>query len=470
VSYITGLAGGSQGYFADSNGTPRLFLADEAWGVPSGAGQFYSGPSYGYANAWQNDMANFLTVRANQGFTVITADPYGNSIHGGNDNGTTWDGVAPFTTPFNVFNSSFWTRIDFFISFAATVGITVNLNVAYTYDWGTAGNGDGSGTLFTSMTGAQATAYGVALGNRYGSTPNLIWMFGDDYSQTLDTLFTDIMTGIQSTGDTHAASIEYYPSGTTSHRDLSAPTGGTPFTWGSAYATYNWVYYYWSSYYGVEEAYADPAAPLPVIWADGFFYGDAGSPYDERIMRNMVWWALSSGARGCTTGSDAVFPWNAGSQSALTSETWFAQQALNVRKAFESLPGWHTLVPDVNSKLVTSGRGTRAGYNSGHFLSANIPDSYVTASRSPDGKLAVIYCQVAFSITVDQTMMAAGYTATWIDPASGGTFATAAGSSYSSSGRGNNSAGDPDWALVLQAPDPQRAVPARVTAGSSSRR
>lgn len=452
VPVITRLSstGTTAGWFVDQYGTPRLWLADEAWGLPANAGGVGSG-------TWQHDITNFLATRSSQGFTVITVDPYGNSIHGGNDDGTTLDGVAPFTVKFNVFNETFWTRIDYLIDTAAAYGITINLDVCYTYDFGVAGSGDGSGTLLTGMTDAQALAYGTVLGNRYKNRKNLMWFFGDDYSpplshtDPLDSTFINVINGIRSAGDTHEASIEYYPSGTTSHRDLSAPTGGTPFYWGTTYATYNWVYYYWSTYYGIESAYADPTAPLPVVWGDGFFYGDAGSaPTDQQIMRSMVWWALSSGARGCTTGSDAIYPWNSGSAAASTSETWFASQAKPVRTLIESLPGWWKLAPDVSSTLVTAGRGTRAGYNGGHFLGGNIPDSYVTASYVADGSLAVIYCQAAFSITINQSVMQAGYKAYWADPASGTMTLTTSGSTYSSSGLGNNSAGNPDWALILK--------------------
>jgi hypothetical protein len=63
----------------------------------------------------------------------------------------------------------------------------------------------------------------------------------------------------------------------------------------------------------------------------------------------------------------------------------------------------------------------------------------------------VIYSGKALNITIDQSKMAAGYTVTWIDPVTGATFAGTPGSTYNSTtARGNNSAGDPDWVLVLK--------------------
>jgi hypothetical protein len=79
-------------------------------------------------------------------------------------------------------------------------------------------------------------------------------------------------------------------------------------------------------------------------------------------------------------------------------------------------------------------------------------DAYVTASRTPTGSLAVIYMSHASSITVDQTRMAAGYGAKWYDPASGAVQSATPGTTYNSAPLGNNSAGDPDWVLVLASP------------------
>jgi hypothetical protein len=69
---------------------------------------------------------------------------------------------------------------------------------------------------------------------------------------------------------------------------------------------------------------------------------------------------------------------------------------------------------------------------------------------------------VAMSVTIDQSRLGAGYTATWVDPASGATQAAATGPAYSSSGLGNNSAGNADWVLVLQGPATATAGPSPV--------
>jgi hypothetical protein len=56
------------------------------------------------------------------------------------------------------------------------------------------------------------------------------------------------------------------------------------------------------------------------------------------------------------------------------------------------------------------------------------------------------------SIGINQSVMKPGYTATWVDPASGAQYSTTAGANYSSQSLGRNSAGIADWLLVLHAP------------------
>ena len=157
-------------------------------------------------------------------------------------------------------------------------------------------------------------------------------------------------------------------------------------------------------------------------------------------------------------GDEAVWPWASGSAAAVTGSTFHTAFIPAVSAAFAALPGWHRLYPDTGSQLVTAGRGTHvAAIVSGGSATPYIvnTDNYVTASRTPDtgsgSTLAVIYCGLAMSITIDQTKMKAGYTATWLDPANGASFPGVAGSTYNSTtARGNNSAGDPDWVLVLK--------------------
>ncbi|HEY2267527.1 MAG TPA: DUF4038 domain-containing protein [Streptosporangiaceae bacterium] len=442
TSYITGLAGGSTGYFVDGTGAPVLALKDDIWGIVTNAGAWNGGD-------WQADMTTCLSTRASQGFTTImTAAVAMSHIGAADDTGNSWDGVSPFTTPWSVLNDTYWQRIDYLITTAASYGITIVLNIMFTYALDAAGN------VMNGITGAGATAYGTALGNRYKTVPNLMWNFGDDYDQTYPTQFANCIDAIRAAGDTHLATIENSLTGSTSRYDVSSPAN-TAWDWGSTYAAYQWCYEYAESYFCVEYAYNEAAPLLPVTYADGMYWGEvasgAATANDNAIRRNQ-WWALSSGARGFGTGDNNVYQWQSTSNAAQTGDgSWFTW-AGTIRAYLQSLQGWYNLIPDTSSQLVTGGRGTRAAYNGSAgqgYISAN---TYVTASRTPDKTLAVIYLPAATTITIDQSKMAAGYGAKWVDPATCAIQAATIGSSYNSAPLGNNSTGNPDWVLVLASP------------------
>src|SRR5438094_1076008 len=130
---------------------------------------------------------------------------------------------------------------------------------------------------------------------------------------------------------------------------------------------------------------------------------------------------------------------------------------------------FQTLVPDQNHTLLTGGYGT---YNDNNVHLSQV--DYATAAKSSDGSLAVIYTPVAHTLTVAMGNFGGPVTAKWFDPTNA-TFQTVAGSPFPNSGShnfttpGNNSSGDPDWVLLLQAqaggtPTPTPTATATATA------
>src|SRR5439155_3141959 len=88
----------------------------------------------------------------------------------------------------------------------------------------------------------------------------------------------------------------------------------------------------------------------------------------------------------------------------------------------------------------------------------NVSDSdYATAAKTPDGTLAVVYTPVRHTLTIALNNFNSRVTARWYDPTANA-FAAIPGSPFPNIGThnfttpGNNSAGDPDWVLLLQAP------------------
>lgn len=465
--FITGLAGSGAGYFTDNTGAPRMVLGDAVWALCGNVGRWSSG-------AWQADYDTYLATRAGQGFTVVYTKPMG-TVQSGNidSNGGTFDGLFPFqggagANPSTGLTASYWARIDYFLASALAQGLTVFLNaIGYSSDFDS-----GPGPL-AGKSSTEFQAYGAAVGARYASQPNLVWLVADDYFGDNDGLISSFLTGLRGAGAAQPVTIENFPE-TTSRRDDSTSTS---LAWGAANGQFNFCYSYNVTYFMIEKAYLE-ASPVTVIQGDGYFY-QGGSSYStspayDRAVRQDAWHALSSGARGIVTGDEATWQWQSTAQASAANNWWQKNSAGKIRAAIEALPGWHLLVPDTSSALVTAGRGTHAtglssGGGGGQYEPA-VTDSYVTASRTPDSgsgsSLALVYLSHAATITIDQSKMVAGYAASWMDPVTGALTSTATGSTYTSSG--SNSQGEPDWALVLQAPGAGVSATAGVAAVSAA--
>lgn len=471
MPYITGLGGsGYNSYFTDQFGRPRLMVIEQAWGLPWQAGRWNSGD-------WQADYTAYFKNRSLQGYTAWYGIAWGSThvdstaLSGGRTN----DGIYPLNvngTPGAIstgsetitLNNSFWSRIDSFFNTAKLYGITCFLNMSMSYDV------SATGAIWHNATNTQGTAFGNAIASRYtqASYPNVQWFFGDDDDGPNDSFYQAILNGIQAAGDTRPLiSIEQFTN-TNSHISFSS---GAAFsgTFGAPNATYNWVYSYDAPYFGCEDSYIEGGSfhHIPPVYGDGVYYGDTGSgTTPDRAIRNFVWWGLSSGSRGLPSssgpsdlGANTVWAWNySGAQAAVSTDpngSWTTSNVGAIASFFTSLVDWQKLIPDTGNVFITAGRGTRGTCDAaGGAFNFRNTNAYVAGSITPGGTLAVIYCKAAMSITIDQTKMGAGYTATWVDPANLATQSATPGSTYNSSGLGNNSAGDPDWVLVLQAPLP----------------
>lgn len=477
-SYITQLVGsGATAHFADQYGNPVLLLSETNWSLIPNAGSQSSHPGFG---TYQEDIDYYCNSRGAQGFTGIQVCVFSATA---NDTdypyGSTWDGVYPFNggapnDPAAGLYNTFWTRVDYFIAACARNNMVAWLNLSY----GTADDPSQPGPFYSPTTGnnqittAQAEAFGTDLAARYASTPNIIWQYGGDYfTGTWDNLLTGILTGLRSGGDTHLISIENSTE-TSSRYSFDSGNFNSEQAFGYASAQFNCVYTYIQSYFGIRYAYGE-ASTLPVIWVDGYYYlSDGGdtyyAPYD-RGERQVMWWALSSGAIGINPTSTFVWPWSYSSDSynQTTNEYFFVHIAGNMRSAVEALPGWWKLLPDLTGTFITAGGGTpRASdtYDEDRIDYGNaFTDDFVTASVASDGSVALIYLSNASTITINQAKLQANYTVKWIDPSTGAVHAGTPGSTYNSGAVDGtkailNSTGDPDWVLALVGPTPGPAA------------
>jgi hypothetical protein len=441
MPFLTSIAGSGTGqYVADENGTPWLLRGDTVWSLICLAGQAGGG------GTWQYEMDTYVTTRAGQGYNTLFATPTGTVQINVATDGSTWDGVAPFTSP-GVMNDPFWQRVDYLITSAQNSGMSVILNAMFTY-----AITQGGGPLdTTAWSNTQYGNYGTALGTRYSGRPNLAWEVGDDYTmfgENYDAHFDAFLTGLRGAGDAHFISIENNTQSTSRKSvDLS-----TTYAWGTANAQYQWCYDYRCAYLAVEAAYVE-SSPIPVLKMDGYYDGQGAiTESDELFMRKWAWWSLSSGARGTLYGDNVLHKWPTNALSLLTSNPFSATSLPAIWNAFSGLQGWNRLVPDTSSALVTAGRGTRdtptaPSSSPSVYLGGN---TYVTASKTADNTLAVIYIPSNVTVTVNGGLLNPGYGAKWIDPASGAQTTATIASTYNNASA--NSAGDNDWVLVLASP------------------
>jgi hypothetical protein len=184
-----------------------------------------------------------------------------------------------------------------------------------------------------------------------------------------------------------------------------------------------------------------------MVEANYEFEHNANDETDPEILRKQEYWTMLSGATGQFYGNKYTWQFIDGWDSHL--DTPGSVQMGYGAKLFAGLP-WFQLIPDLQHKVVTGGYGTFA-------TTGKIGDSdYVTAARTPDGKVVVAYLPTGAAITVEMTKLKGPADARWYDPAKG-VFSPAASATLPNTGTrefkppGDNADGDPDWVLVLTA-------------------
>ncbi|HEY3259769.1 MAG TPA: putative collagen-binding domain-containing protein [Pseudonocardiaceae bacterium] len=156
--------------------------------------------------------------------------------------------------------------------------------------------------------------------------------------------------------------------------------------------------------------------------------------------RGRFIWPLTAGAAGEFVGS-SDWKFRDGWETRLSTRA--LSQISRLRALFSTLQWWE-LVPDTASELVTAGRGTELTTDDPNDV---LDNDYVTAAKTPDGRLAVIYVPTQRTISVNSSAMAAGTRAAWVDPTSGTSRPVPMSSTFTTPGA--NAEGDNDWLLVL---------------------
>jgi hypothetical protein len=277
---------------------------------------------------------------------------------------------------------------------------------------------------------------------RFKDLPNIVWMSGGDYfpraenparGSHVDHCIDAMVRGIRATGDNRPFSIQLWY-----NKSLS-----TESPYWSRRVDWNFVYTYFPTYRAVLQAY-EYSPTMPAVLGEANYETENNQPdtppTTDLTLRRQLMWALTSGASGDFVGSHD-WGFDPGWQQRLSTPA--VTQISRLRDWFSSLDWWR-LVPDTDGRLVTAGRGTPITTDDPIDVLEN---DYVTAARTEDGRLAVVYLPAEHTISVDTSVTAPGTTARWIDPTTGRERPVPMSPTFTTPGP--NAAGDPDWILMF---------------------
>jgi hypothetical protein len=257
-------------YLVDRNNEPYLVIGDSPQSL------------IGNLSATEREM--YLADRQAHGFNTVWVNLLCNTYTGCKADGTTYDGVAPFTKPGDLAtpNETYFARADAAIRDAARHGLVVFLDPIETGGWLATLRANGA---------AKAFRYGAYLGQRYKDFPNIVWLSGNDFGSWTNALDEAVVlavaNGIRSTDPNHLQTIEIDGS------SLSDPN------W-APLAGLNAAYTYGPTYAEVLKAY-NQSARVPVFLVEaGYELEDnlKQDPPTPNILRRETYWTMTSGATG----------------------------------------------------------------------------------------------------------------------------------------------------------------------------
>lgn len=431
-------------YLTDANNVPTILVGDTAHDL--------------IGHLTPSDISTYMADRKKDHFNAVNIYAPCGSYVACNSDGSAQDGTRPFTSgssPANYDlstpNNAYFTKIDNAITVAAANGITIMFDPMETGDFLT--TLEANGTL-------KAFNYGVFLGNRYKTFPNIIWMQGEDF-QTWNTnsndnaLVAQVMAGIASVDSNHIQTIELNYRISYSNQDSSV----------RPYLGADYLYTYDETYADALAAYnSTPAVPVILGEANYENENDTGSlpsVAGAEVVRRQVYWTLLSGGVGHFYGNGNVNHFDTGWQNSLDTA---AVNDLNFATTLFSPYQWWSLVPDQSHVIVTSGFGTFNASNE-NLTTGN----YVTASATPDGTLAFAYAPTTATLAVNMAKFVNQVIARWYDPSNGtfqviGTFSNSGSHNFVTPG--NDSDGNKDWVLVLDATVQSAPLPVTITTTS----
>jgi len=357
-------------------------------------------------------------------------------------------GNLPFTSGgvgtynwFGTLNNTYWSRIDSIVSQAAALGITIFLHPSFI------GNHDGDvydTPDWLAATTAQIQAYGTAVGSRYASYNNIVYVLGGDYdpgNSIIFPLLNAFGAAIRTADPNHLITVEGYGASGGSNLSTSPYTTSTIPAW----LGINWAYMQQPTAISVCQNAFNSNPFLPPLQGEDWYENEQSPAITGFEVRQEGYYEVLSGCyTGRMFGNGQIWSFNATHSGDPNPPTWqtelssigsLSQEYMG--QLFRSREHW-LMVPDISHAYLT------AGYGSGLTTSV--------LSRTSDGQSMIAYIPNGNATTV--TINMAGIVSSsntvqgwWFNPT---TAATTNLGTFPSSGTQNFAPPDTnDWVLVL---------------------
>lgn len=428
VDYVFPLKVNAAGYLEDQNDIPFFIQGDSPW--------------FSMIKGTQEIITQYLDDRQARGFNALIMDLIEDDA-GGPVNAY---GEVPFTTPGNFSTSNmstnaYWTHADWIINQAAARGMVVFLVPAYL------GSSDANGFRdeLTADTEEHIEAYGTAVGDRYKTFPNIVWVMGGDNDAGI--------LGLTSKHNALAAAIKAADANhiMTAHtKEGYDALNDYDETWLDLNTVYISDWEGKTCNTGTAEEIKiggyDKLETMPFVFFEGLYENTTtpASGATDLCTRSQAYWGVLGGSPGYFFGNYPLYAFATGWSTAMADD---GSRAMTYMGALMRSRDWELLVPDYAHEVVTYGYG-------------NLSDAtYVSSARTSDGKTIMAYIPSARTITVDMTKItdAGGkVSAWWYNPATG---VASYISEYANTGSRTFTSASGDWVLVLDSEAAGLGVP-----------
>lgn len=408
-------------YLVDSNNVPFMMVGDS--------------PQALIGNLSEHQADVFMANRERYGINALWINLLCASYTACNADGTTYDGIAPFTTPGDLStpNPAYFDRAADMIALAAKHHQVVLLDPAETGSWLSVLESNGT---------KKSRAYGQFLGNRFKNMPNIIWMSGNDFQNwddpAADAVVSAVAKGLRATDTNHIQTVELNYLVSDSLQDP---------TWRDLVGL-DAVYTYRPTYARERTAYQRPRFKPTFLVESNYEFEQNGGTDGGSLpnLRHQEYWTMLSGTTGQLYGSH--YTWTLTGDWRQNLNTPGVQQLLYMKHAFKDR-AWFQLIPDWRGDVLVGGRGQ---YSNSDSIDT---DTYATAAATPDGKLVMAYMPNTRTFTIKMSKLSGPVTAKWYDPTNGTYIQIATDLSNKGTRQfsppGTNHSGDGDWLLVLTA-------------------